>query len=58
MLRTCGISLLWAIETGVQVRDSMTVTQNKAYWVMPSGVKDVPYAPIKGIDQNGSTVTV
>ena len=28
----------------------MTVTQNKAYWVMPNGVKDVPYAPVKNIE--------
>ena len=43
-------SLLWAIEAGVRIRDSMTVTQKKAYWVMPSSVKDVPYVPIKSID--------
>ena len=42
-------SLLWAIEAGVRVRDSMTVTEKKAYWVMPNGVKDVPYAPVKCI---------
>ena len=41
--------LLWAIEAGVRIRDSMTVTQKKAYWVMPSGMKDVPYAPVKSI---------
>ena len=39
-------SLLWAIEAGVQVRDSLTVTQKKAYWVLPTSTKDVPYAPI------------
>ena len=43
-------SLLWAVEAGVQIRDSMRVTQKKAYWVMPHGVKDIPYAPIKGIN--------
>ena len=42
-------SLLWAIEAGVWIRDSMTVTQKNAYWVMSSGVKDVPYAHIKSI---------
>ena len=42
-------SLLWAIEAGVRVRDSMTVTEKKAYWVMPNGVKDVPYAHVKCI---------
>ena len=27
----------------------MTVTQKKAFWAMPNGVKDVPYAPVKSI---------
>ena len=40
-------SILWAVEAGVRIRDSMTVIQNKAYWVMPNGVKDVLYAPVK-----------
>ena len=38
-------SLLWAVESGVQRRDSMTATQKNAYWVIPTGVKEVPYAP-------------
>ena len=29
----------------------MTVTQKKAYWVMPNGVKDVPYVPVKSIEE-------
>ncbi len=39
---TCShvASLLFAIESGVRIRDSMTVTQKKAYWVMPTGVKE------------------
>ena len=48
-------SLLWAIEAGVRLRNSMTVTQKKAYWVMPTGVKDVPYSPIKDISFRGKT---
>ncbi len=43
-------SLLWAIESGVRIRDSMTVTEKKSYWVLPAGVKEVPYAPVKSID--------
>lgn len=43
-------SLLWAIESGVRIRDSMTVTEKKSYWVVPAGVKEVPYAPVKCID--------
>ena len=46
-------SLLWAVESGVRIRDSMTVTQKKAYWVMPTGVKEVQYAPVKSIDLLG-----
>ena len=37
-------SLLFAIESGVRIRESMTVTQKSAYWVMPTGVKAVQYA--------------
>ena len=49
---TCShvASLLFAIESGVRIRDSMTVTQKKAYWVMPTGIKEVHYAPVKDID--------
>ncbi len=43
-------SLLFAIESGVRIRESMTVTQKKAYWVMPTGVKAVHYAPVREID--------
>ena len=37
-------SLLWAVESGVRIRDSMTVSEKKAYWVIPTGIKQVPYA--------------
>ncbi len=46
-------SLLWAIESGVRIRDSMTVTQKKAYWVIPNGVKEVPYARVRNIELTG-----
>lgn len=46
-------SLLWAIESGVRIRDSMTVTQKKAYWVIPNGVKEVPYARVRDIEFTG-----
>ena len=48
-------SLLWAIEAGVRLRNSMMVTQKRAYWVMPSGVKDVPYAPLMDISFRGKS---
>ena len=42
---TCShvASLIWVIATGVQRRDSLTVTDKSAYWVMPSAVKSVPH---------------
>ena len=46
-------SLLWAIEAGVRLRDSMTVTQKKTYWVLPPCVRDVPYAPLHDISFKG-----
>ena len=46
-------SLLWAVESGVRIRDSMTVTEKKAYWVIPSSVKEVPYAPVRLINFEG-----
>ena len=48
-------SLLCAIESEVRIRDS--VTQKKAYWVMPTGVKEVPYAPVKNITFCGTKRT-
>ena len=45
-------SLLWAVEAGVKSRDSLTVTQKEAYWVMPSGVKSVPYARVADMEFN------
>ena len=52
---TCShvASLLLAIEAGVRIRDSMTVTQFKAYWVLPPSMKDVPYAPLRQIKFTG-----
>lgn len=42
-------SLLWAVEAGAKKRDSLTVTDKKAYWVLPSAVKKVPYSKISDI---------
>ena len=46
-------SLLWAMESAVRSRESLTVTKKKAYWAMPTSVKEVPYAPIKKIKFQG-----
>ncbi|XP_046857602.1 uncharacterized protein LOC124451003 [Xenia sp. Carnegie-2017] len=43
-------SLLWAVEAGARKRDSLTVTDKKAYWVLPSAVKAVPYAKVQNIN--------
>ena len=47
---TCSqvASLLWAVV--VHMRESMTVTQKKAYWVLPPSVKEVPYAAVSRIN--------
>ena len=42
-------SLLWAIEVGVRMRESLSVTDKKAYWVMPPEFKKVQPAPISEI---------
>ena len=49
---TCShvASLLWVIGVGVETRESLTVTQMSAYWVMPSAMKSVPYSPVKDIE--------
>lgn len=36
-------ALLFSIDAVVQLRDSKTVTQEKAYWLLPSSVKGVDY---------------
>ena len=52
---TCShvASVLWALESGVRLRDSMNVTQKRAYWVVPHAIKDVPYAPVSNIEFTG-----
>ena len=49
---TCShvASLLWATATGVEKRNTLTVTQKSAYWVIPPAIKKVPYAPMSDID--------
>ena len=36
----------------------MTVTQKKAYWVMPNGVKVVQYASVKNIESIWKKISV
>ena len=46
--KTCShvASLLWVIGVGVESRESLTVTQKSAYWVVPPAKKSVPYSPV------------
>ena len=46
-------SLLFAVEREVRIRDSMNVTQKKAYCVIPTCVKEVQYAPVQEIRYRG-----
>ncbi|XP_043227776.1 uncharacterized protein LOC122384449 [Amphibalanus amphitrite] len=48
-------SLLWAAEAGVKKRDSLTVTDKKAYWVMPSAVSKVQPKPLRYIQFTPAT---
>ena len=34
----------------MKIRDAKTVTQEKAYWLLPAAVRDVQYAPVSEID--------
>ena len=43
-------SLLQAIEPGCKCRASLTVTEKKAYGVLPTSVKTVPYARVEDIN--------
>ena len=43
-------ALLFAIEAGVRMRESVTCTQEKSRWVMPSYVKEIPYIPVCEMD--------
>lgn len=43
-------ALLFCVESCVRIRDSSTVTQEKAYWMMPAETTSIDYMPIKDID--------
>lgn len=40
----------FAIEAGVRMRGSVTCTQEKSGWIMPSYVKEIPYIPVCEMD--------
>ena len=43
-------ALLFYVEAVVKIRDNKTVTQDKAYWMLPAACKEVPYQEIANID--------
>ena len=43
-------AILFAVEVEVRMRDSVTCTQEKSQWIMPSYVKEIPYSPVYEID--------
>ena len=51
---TCShvASLLWAIEAGVRMRESLSVTDKKAYWVMPPELKKMQPGQISEINRS------
>ena len=45
---------LFFIEAHVRVREAKTCTGEKAYWLLPNALVDVPYKPIKELDFTSS----
>ena len=43
-------ALLFAIQASIKLRDSKTVTEEKAYWLLPTSVKGVTYKECRDID--------
>jgi len=43
-------AMLFQLEAATKIRASKTVTESKAYWLLPGGVKDVPRASVSDID--------
>ena len=43
-------ALLFTVESMVKLQESKTVTQEKAYWLIPTSMKKVEYKECKSID--------
>ena len=43
-------AVLFAVESGVRIRDSTTCTQEKSKWMLPSHVRKIPYLPVCDMD--------
>lgn len=47
-------AMLFAVEAIVKLRDSKTVTQEKAYYLLPAGLTKVEYKRVRDIDFTGA----
>lgn len=47
-------ALLFAVQSAVTVRDSKTVTQEEAYWLLLSGFSKAPYSEVQNINFHSS----
>ena len=43
-------AILFFVDATVRIRDSKTVTEEKAYWMLPASLKSVPYAEMVDIN--------
>jgi hypothetical protein len=43
-------ALLFFVDQANRINSTKTVTQEKAYWLMPTGIDRVPYSEVGGID--------
>ena len=43
-------AVLFAVESGVRIRDSTTCTQEKSRWMLPSHVREIPSLPVCDMD--------
>ena len=43
-------AVMFYVECAVRIRNSKTVTDEKAYWMLPPALENVPYCPISDMD--------
>ena len=47
-------AVLFALEAGVRMRQSVTCTQEKGKWLMPAYVREIPYLPVAEMDMSSA----
>ena len=45
---------LFYVDSTIRIRDAKTCTGEKAHWLLPASLVDVPYKPIKDLDFTSS----